>query len=139
MKVIALRGDSNTGKSHTINVVYSFLLRVGYVQVPGHFDILGNPKFEDVFDVLMKNEIKVGITGMGDYVTGAHRGVGNLLQELDAIGCDVAICACHYNVRMQAAVQQYMPHHFVDKTVSAGRENDRVVNVVDAERIIVLI
>ncbi|MFD2240390.1 hypothetical protein ACFSMX_05010 [Flectobacillus roseus] len=32
MKVIALVGAENTGKSHTINLAYAFLLRDGYIK-----------------------------------------------------------------------------------------------------------
>jgi hypothetical protein len=57
MKVITLRGAENTGKSHVINMVYSFLLRDGYTQVPGNFRELGNPKFEDIIDILTKDDV----------------------------------------------------------------------------------
>lgn len=58
MKVIALVGNENTGKSHTINVVYSFLLRYGYTQIPGYFRELGNPKYEDLLDILSDSDEK---------------------------------------------------------------------------------
>ena len=57
MKVIALVGNENTGKLHTINVVYSFLLRDAYGQIPGHFRNLGDPAYEDFFDILTKENL----------------------------------------------------------------------------------
>lgn len=131
MKVVALVGDVDTGKSHTINIVYYFLLRSGYTQVPGHFRILGNLAFEDVFDVLTIPGKKVGIIGMGDYAIGTNS-LKNLLQQMDVIGCDVVVCACRNKPRIEAAVKAYSPHIFVSKTLSAGRDNDRIVNVADA-------
>ena len=135
MKVIALRGTANTGKSHTINVVYGFLLKDGYEQVPGHFRILGNPVFNDIMDMLTKNDVKVGIVGMGDY----QRGEGSLtrlLNEIENKGCEIVICACRDIPGIEKAVTQYENHIFIDKTISSGSDNHRIVNSVDALRII---
>ena len=136
MKVIALAGAENTGKSHTINIVYAFLIAQGYRQIPCHFRILGNPVFEDVFDILEKGGKKVGFVGMGDYVTGQGRSLKSLLEELNQKGCDVAICACRSITRILADVQSYSVHHVVPKTPSMGRDNDRIVNVGDAQAMI---
>lgn len=138
MKVIALRGSVNTGKSHVINIVYQFLLRDGYVQVPGHFRTLGNLKFEDVIDILTKDGILVGIIGMGDYQRGVNS-LANLLRELETKGCHVAICACRDIPAIEAAVTHYPQHVFVNKTPSAGRDNDRIVDGIDAQAIVALI
>ena len=94
MKVIALSGAENTGKSHTINVVYNFLLRDGYIQLPGHFRVLGNPIFEDIIDIITKKKVLVGFVGMGDYQRGQGASLKSLLEELKNKGCHVAICAC---------------------------------------------
>lgn len=139
MKVVALVGEGNTGKSHTINVVYNFLLKDGYCQIPEHFRILGNPIYEDFIDILEKDEIKIGFAGMGDYITGEGRSIKNLLAELYIKECDVAICACRNNPKMLMAVQSYTPHSIVIKTLSKGNENHRIVNVADALKIIALI
>ena len=136
MKVIALVGAENTGKSHAINMVYSFLLRDGYVQVPGHFRTLGNPVFEDFIDIIEKNGKKVGFVGMGDYVIGAGQSLKSLLDELLSKGCDVAICGCRNNPKIVAAVTAYPSHILVPKTLSSGRDNDRIVNVIDAVTIV---
>ncbi|MBN8783026.1 MAG: hypothetical protein J0G98_08180 [Terrimonas ferruginea] len=131
MKVIALTGSENTGKSHTINITYCFLLGNSYVQIPGHFRILGKPDFEDVFDILQKDGKKVGIIGMGDYIKG-DGSLKKLLAEMQGHGCDFVICACRDNPKIEAAVRAYPSHIFVAKTPSTGRENDRIVNTQDA-------
>ncbi|MDO9187593.1 MAG: hypothetical protein Q7W13_16400 [Bacteroidia bacterium] len=138
MKIIALKGGVNSGKSHTINIVYHFLLRDGYTQLPGHFRILGNPKFEDVIDILIKKGIKIGLIGMGDYQKGIDS-LASLIMELEIKGCDVVICSCRNIPKIEMAVTNYPNHFFVDKTPSSGDDNNRIVNVFDAERVVTLI
>ena len=138
MKVIALRGPENSGKSHTLNVVYQFLLRDGYIQVPGHFIGLGNPKFEDILDILEKGSKKVGVCGMGDY----QKGGGSLmilLDDLEKRGCDVVVCCCRNITAIEKAVSAYSNHVFINKTISSGPENHRVVNGFDAEQMFGLV
>lgn len=136
MKVIALKGAENTGKSHVINMVYSFLLRDGYTQVPGNFRVLGNPKFEDIIDILTKDDVLIGFVGMGDYQIGQGSSLKSLLEELKRKGCHVAICACRDVANIVNAVTQYPVHHIVDKTPSSGSSDNRIVNVIDANTII---
>lgn len=136
MKVIALVGDPDTGKSHTINTVYSFLLRDGYLQMSGHFRVLGNPRYKDFFDILKNGETIVGFVGMGDYVTGIGKSLQSLLEELELKGCKIAICACRNIPKIVAAVQSYPDHLFVPKTPATTQANERIVNVVDAESMI---
>ncbi|THU36106.1 hypothetical protein FAM09_22240 [Niastella caeni] len=135
MKVVALLGNQNTGKSHAINVAYFFLLNNGFTQVPGHFRILGNPDFEDVFDILENGGKKVGIIGMGDYEKGRDS-LKSLLNEMKTLGCTSVICSCQTRPNIEAAVRAYSPHVFVPKTPSAGPEMHRIVNVIDANTLI---
>jgi hypothetical protein len=136
MKIIALRGDKDTGKSHAINIAYSFLLKDGYTQLPGHFREIGNPDYEDIIDILIRDRLKVGFVGMGDYVIGQGRSLKSLLQELADKECDVIICSCRNDPKIESAVTAYPNHFFVDKTISVGDFNNRIVNAIDAEKII---
>lgn len=138
MKVIALRGPQNTGKSHTLNIVYQLLLRDRYVQVPGHFRVLGNPVFEDFIDILEKDGQWVGLVGMGDYQRGSGS-LRNLLGELQNKGCKLSLCCCRDNPKIERAVTNYPNHLFVNKTPSAGPDNDRIVNAFDADAMFTLI
>lgn len=138
MKIIALKGNENSGKSHTINIVYYFLLDRGFIQVPGHFRQLGNPVFEDIIDILESNGIKVGIIGMGDYPDGPV-GVANLIQELIQKGCEIIICACTNKTGIVNSISHLPNLTFLDKTIAAGPENFRIINVIDAQRIVSLI
>lgn len=138
MKVIALRGEMNTGKSLTINIVYNLLLREKWVQVPGFFRILGNPKFNDVFDILNKDDIKLGIIGMGDYQR-TPNSLANLLKEQETNDCDIVICACRTNPNIEKAVNHYTNHVFVDKSIAIDATNYMAKNEIDAVRIIRLL
>ncbi len=138
MKVIALCGPANSGKSHTINIAYQLLLRDGFAQVPGYFQILGNPKFEDVYDILEKTGIRVGICGMGDYQRGGGS-LKNLLLNLESQGCNISICGCQSKPAILNAVTNYPSHHLVPKTMSTGSANDRIVNGIDAYTVFNLI
>ncbi len=131
MKVIALRGPVNSGKSHTLNIVYQFLLNDGYIQVPGHFTPLGNPVSEDILDILEKNGKQVGICGMGDYQNGGNS-LAILLADLQSRGCDVTLCCCRQIAAIEKQVSFYSSHLFIDKTISTGLANNRIVNGVDA-------
>lgn len=135
MKVIALLGDENTGKSHTINVVYSFLLRDKYQQVPGVFSVLGDPKNEDIIDILIREETKVGIIGMGDLVGELKR----CLLHLEQLGCDTVVCACRRKTNLEKVIINYQNHQFIKKTLSLGKSSNRIINAMDAETIIAAI
>lgn len=64
MDVIALMGDSNVGKTQTLNILYSLLLANGYTQVVGHFQDHSN---NDFMDILEKKEVRIGVATQGDY------------------------------------------------------------------------
>jgi len=143
MKVIALMGDENSGKSHTINIVYQFILKLGYQQIPGNFRELGNLKNEDCFDVLenlhaINNSKRIGIIGMGDYVQGANS-VRSLLEEMNQLSCDTAICPIRNTERMKSFIEAYKDHHIIFKTITNAREQYRIVNFNDADQIIQLL
>lgn len=135
MKVVALRGPQNMGKSHTLNVAYQFLLRDGYLQVPGHFRSLGNPTQEDILDILEKDGQKIGHCDMGDYQRGSDS-LTNLLKYLEDNGCDVAICSCQDKLGIVKAVSSYKNYVFISKTPSKGDFDNRIVNGIDAERLV---
>ncbi|MFD2240391.1 hypothetical protein ACFSMX_05015 [Flectobacillus roseus] len=96
---------------------------------------MGNPVYEDCIDILEKEQLKIGIIGLGDYIRGKETSLKNLLKEAQHKGCNIAICACRYNSPKTAileAVKAYPDHLLVHKTLSTGRANDRIVNVADA-------
>lgn len=142
-KIIALRGDSNKGKSKTLNIVYQYLLLFGYLQVPKYFDVLGNRDQYDFIDIVEKKGVKVGIATMGDYQNGLQRkrkdSVETQIDHLVAVGCDVVVCAVNSGLTRAISHISSYPHEFVNKSVSLSDDEERIKNGEDAERIYKLI
>lgn len=139
MKIIALKGEEDSGKSHTINIVYYFLLRDGYVQVPNNYRPLrGNPKFEDCIDILTKDGKKVGIIGMGDYSSSPNidYSLEKLLDEIEKKECDICICACQNKPEIISALSKYPHHIIINKTTSTIESKYRIIDCEAAESIL---
>ena len=138
MRVIALEGDSDSGKTLTLNLVYALLLQAGYTQVPGAFQNLDNNDCLDVFRGFGKT---VGIVTQGDYAIGACS-VKNHLLRLQSFSCDVAICACTIGaskLKIRSAIMTYSPYHFEPKTKSSSVALERIDNFNCATKIISMI
>ncbi|GAA3972561.1 hypothetical protein GCM10022246_26080 [Pedobacter ginsengiterrae] len=142
-KIIALRGDSNRGKSKTLNIVYQYLLLFGYVQVPKYFGVLGNRDQYDFIDIVEKKGVKVGIATMGDYQNGLQRkrkgSVESMIDHLVGAGCDVVVCAVNLGLTRAISHISSYPHEFVNKSVSLSDDEERIKNGEDAEKIYKLI
>jgi hypothetical protein len=130
MKIIALKGSEHSGKSHTINIVYTFLLKDDYKQEPNVFKILGDEKNEDVFDILVKGEIRIGIIGMGDYQV-----LVKLIAQMIQFNCNVIICACQNKI-VDLLKDKYPTTIFIDKVLSTNKSLYRIDNVEYAKVLI---
>lgn len=138
MKVIALEGFSNSGKTKTLNIVYSLLLQAGYAQVANAFQDLSN---DDCLDVLEIPGKRIGIVTQGDYAIGSCS-VRNHLIHLQSYNCDVVICACTLGTSKQKikdAITAYPSHHFVSKSKSSSVALERIDNFNNATHIMSLI
>jgi len=139
MKIIALKGNDNSGKSETLNIVYQLMLFSSYTQAlpgPKHFGVLGNPVNRDFMDILVKDDRRIGFATMGDFATKKDACVADLLAYLLSQGCDTAICAC--NTRLLGtikAVEAYPNHQFIDKGVTLTESEERIKNGQDARQI----
>lgn len=69
MRVIALKGHPNCGKTQTLTIVHSLLLESGGIQIPNVYIDLGNG---ELLDVLSFRGQKVGIVSQGDYAIGPY-------------------------------------------------------------------
>ena len=136
MKVIALQGPSNSGKSHTINIIYQFLLFEKWTQVPSHFRILGNSKNEDISDILMKNNILLGIIGMGDFPPGEKESLDILINELEKKGCEIIICASTDNSKITDSLNTLYNPIWVIKSKPKTNADFRIINFIDAQNVI---
>lgn len=144
MKIIALKGPGDSGKSMTLNAVYQFMLLFGYRQEPGHHEELGNHDFYDCIDILVKDGVRVGICMMGDFDSNSEdveKGylIQDLLTRLEKSRCDIAICACNSDKTRGIASIKKRNGIFVNKTVVTKAHDERFVNYQDAEKIYKLI
>lgn len=131
MKIIALKGGEDSGKSKTLRIVYSLFKELGGNPITGHFKYLkGNSK--DFRDVLNLEGKIIGIVTQGDYgkklikpgcdvETMTAFSVGEHLEALDKAHCDVAICAWtdkEKNVEKQIEkdIKKYPTYEIVTKT-----------------------
>ncbi len=85
MKIIAIRGTANVGKSTTIREVYSILIEQHEYNVI-NADFLQNI---DIRVVIEKNGVKVGIESQGD----PNSRLEESLNEFERIGCEIIVCA----------------------------------------------
>ncbi len=153
MYVIALAGEKDSGKSHTLNIVYQLLLFDGYKQVenlplPYQYRILGNPIQKDFTDILEKKGKLIGFATMGDYYTGDNVAkedtIKNLLEVLFDAGCTIALCACksknpsNDKSKIQGEIGLY-PNIIIEKSPKAILSKERIVNNTDAQNIFNLI
>ncbi|MEZ4931694.1 MAG: hypothetical protein R2788_06220 [Saprospiraceae bacterium] len=127
MRVIALKGDGNVGKSETINIVYQLLLYNGFEQVLGCFRECGNSAMRDFIDVLEKDNVRVGVVSHGDYAIGKDS-LKRHLAALEYFNCNVAICACTIKRGTIAAVEAYSERVFIEKIKSPSKGLQRVEN-----------
>lgn len=143
MEIIALKGNSDCGKSKTLNIAYQFLLLFGYTQVLGHYRQLGNPNQYDFLDIIEKKGLKVGFVTMGDYQNTskkfAHDSVENLINYLIASGCDKIVCGVNTNLTHAINHISTFKHTFIDKTITVLHSEQRFKNGEDAEKIYKLI
>lgn len=139
MKVIALRGEPNIGKTKTLNIVYRRLMADGFKQIPSMFQDLGH---EDILDILKKDNFTVGIATQGDYAVGNAKGdytVKNHLETLNLHGCDIAVCAATLGQgkdRIMKAIEQYPDHIFIEKTPCYNLATKEASNTKFAQEVI---
>ncbi len=92
MKVIALKGEKDSGKSTTLKKVHELLMAAGGEQEPDCIKNLeGNP--EDIRDVINFAGKKIGIVTQGDYYKEEENSVKKHLVWFKDNKCDIVICA----------------------------------------------
>lgn len=138
MKVIALRGERDCGKTETLTKVYEMMKSQGFQSLPGMYKDLGN---HDFCDVLECNGRRIGIVSQGDYARNHSNGaisVKNLLKDLEEEKkCDIAVCACQTGdgkIRIQNAINSYQGQ-YIDKQKSVSKLNQDKENEQFAKQI----
>ena len=141
MKIIALRGPANSGKTYTINVAYHLLLNEGYVQVPGYFNqdetynFLGEKMYgsSDFTDILIQGDKKIGIT------TGSKNELAATLNSFQKAGCTAAICACHDSGESLDIIKSYEDYTLIDKNPQGEVQLKRISDFSFAKKLVGLV
>lgn len=130
MKIIALKGKGDSGKSTTIKMLPNILVANGYKQVPNKYQKHGGD-FLDIYDNGIK---KVGITSSGDTFDLVNKRLADLVGEK----CDVCICACRTFDRIPpgtiAATKNFpgYTNEYVNKTYASNASGELKANQYDA-------
>lgn len=134
MKVIALRGEPNCGKTEALRIVHNKMLDKGFTQVFNKYKDLGNTDF---LDILEFNGNVIGIVSQGDYAHSAGEAVSvkRHLEMLKQEGVDIAICACSTGAakeKIKKAIDDYQGQYIDKKKAESdyGKENHLFAELV---------
>jgi molybdopterin-guanine dinucleotide biosynthesis protein len=133
MKIIALLGPADSGKTTTINLVYNKVLAAGGISTLWHAIAGRAGDFEAVVD--FKGQ-KVAFYSDGDYANKTK----DIIRKYDAAKVDVMICAT--NSRFSTTIpfiSRFVVHHIINKTIATATLTEAVANDRDANKIFGLI
>lgn len=136
MKVIALKGTHNTGKTETIIELYNLLVRDidSYQLVKSKYSVFGKkkqspPLGRDFFAIFENKKHKVGISSYGDN----YEIIIKSLKEFEKQECDIVITACLTKGNTHSAIKEYDCNPiFIDKT-KIEPKNRTKLNLADAK------
>lgn len=135
MKIIALRGKDNCGKTETLTIVYLKILGNRGESMCKKTE--GNPKFEDFSDIVKYKDLRVAFFTMGDYSTVTTR----VIKEYHILNVDVLILAS--NIKFVKPIELIKKHNYklIDKTIATTytKKDQKTKNDSDANRIFGLI
>ncbi|MCW3788339.1 hypothetical protein [Plebeiibacterium sediminum] len=134
MRVLALYGEPNIGKTTSLLLLYKKLLASGFVQVMGYYKRFSNG---DIIDVLEKEGVLIGIVTLGDYVKGI-KSLKYYLKKLKDAGCLKAVCAASKTtnkIQPLDHIKYYTYHLIIPKTIEIRKSKQLVINTNDANLI----
>ncbi len=132
MRIIALTGTSNCGKTTTLNMVYLNVLSLGGISTNKR-PLGGDPN--DFSDIVLYNNQKIVFFTMGDYSVY----VVNAIRDNNNRGVGLLICACNSKfVRPFTEMAKYA-HNILNKTVASPTSDELTSNTNDANLIFGLI
>lgn len=136
MRIIALRADSNQGKTSTLNLVYNRVTDI----INGGISTCkkqegADPK--DFSDIVNYKGLRVAFFTMGD----STRPLVNAIRNYGSIGIDVLVCANNTKKVNQLKEINKFPNNIILKTIAvpSNTANDLVANTTDANTIFGLI
>lgn len=148
MKIIALVGKSDTGKTTTLNNVYIDLLSQGYVT--RFYNQVGAFK-EDFKAILVKDGVKIGIATVGDFAIGkkvnqleSKRGCRTAIEYIEEFAqedCHKVICAISLGVNKEENIREVLPpfNYIVSKSETPNEFLFDSINREDKKTILTLL
>lgn len=134
MRIIALQGPSNKGKTSTFNILHKIILDHGGVST--NKQPYGGDK-KDFIDTVLYNNLRIGILSMGDQSTPIAKEIWNFYNQ----NCDLVICALSTGtpkVRANNALNHFNATR-IQKTIAPNVNAELAVNTADAQTIFNLI
>lgn len=135
MRIIALRGEGNCGKTTTLNIVYDQMTTVDGWRPTDRRQVGGDRN--DFSDILELNGRKVAFYTMGDYSNASIKAI----RHYQNLGVEILIMAINSRfVRPIRLIRQF-EHANVEKTVANPKntQNNLGANETDTSRILDLI
>lgn len=130
--IIGLRGKGGSGKTTTIGKLFELLKKNGYEIESSSFVAIG----KDFKAILFRNNIKIGISSLGDN----YDLVFDALKALMDAGCTICVCACRSYDRLKkpganAAITQFTDyeHLFILKTIANDTTTIDDASSIDAD------
>ncbi len=131
MKIICLQGSTNCGKTSTLNIVYTSLLKAGGLST--NKELLGaNPN--DFSDIVLYQNKNIAFYTMGDYANPLLKAI----EDYQLLKVDILIIALNTNLKSPIKKIQKNEHLLVQKSIAVANipDNYLIVNTNDAQIII---
>ena len=134
MRIIALRGGDNTGKTSTLKIAHQLLIKAGGLSTC-KLPIPKSPS--DFSDIVDYKKQKVAFFTMGDYADETKKAIHNY----NTLKVDVLILASNIKFVTPIRLIVTFPNNLVIKTVAvpSNLANDLTANTTDANTIFALI
>ncbi len=134
MRIIVLTGISNSGKTTTLNLLYSMLVP-NIAQSHNNRVVLGNPVQNDFSETITYHNETVEFFTMGDYPKKLELAIRDAFYR----NIDIFICAC--SGLSPVLINELQKHRtaFINKTVSIINTQQNIFNTADAQTIFSLL
>ena len=127
MKVSALKGEQNSGKTTTLSLLRKIM--VGKAGFTEDFSTLIDLHKGDFRVILERDGKKIGIVSQGDYAinVGDKVSVKSHLDYMKGQGCEVVVCACttgETKRKIFDAIEDYAPQREYVHKRKSNRESE---------------
>lgn len=126
MKVIALKGEQDSGKTTTLSLLRKIMVQAGFTE---DFSTLIDLHKGDFRVILERDGKKIGIVSQGDYAinVGDKVSVKTHLDYMKEQGCEVVVCACttgETKRKIFDAIEDYAPQREYVHKRKSNRESE---------------